>query len=138
LPAIGIMGASFAIPFIVSLILFFIAVGTMISSGVKSFTQNAFQMSGGTNKWTAYTSQLPQSSVIDLRDGSYQGGQVPAEKIAQAQQIMDSMGLPNFFQAAGGNTLAERLKQLDDARNQGLINETEYQRLRQSILDDIS
>lgn len=37
----------------------------------------------------------------------------------------------------GGVTLAERLKQLDEAKTQGLISQEEYDRLRQAILDEM-
>lgn len=38
---------------------------------------------------------------------------------------------------SAGRTLSERLKQIDDARNQGLITADEYDRLRKEILDEM-
>lgn len=37
---------------------------------------------------------------------------------------------------SAGRSLSERLKQIDDARNQGLITAEEYDRLRKEILDE--
>jgi hypothetical protein len=139
LQTVGIMGAGFAVPFVISLILFLISISMMVSNRVKSFTKNVFDMSGAMSGGNAVVSQYGNRTVIDLRDGTYQGGEIPPEKLAQVQQIMDSFGLPNFFEGAGGgNTLSERLQQLEDARREGLITDDEYQRLRQSILDDLS
>lgn len=140
LGAVVVMGASFAVPFIISLILFIVSISMMVARGVKSMTKNVFEMRGTSIPANAVVTQYGNKTVIDLRDGSYQGGEIPPEKLAQVQQIMDSFGLPNFFEAAGeagGNSLTERLQQLEDARREGLITAEEHQRLRQAILDGI-
>jgi hypothetical protein len=137
LETVGIMMGGFVIPFISALILFFVAAAVMTTNRMKSATKNVFDLAGGSPTWNTLTQQQGQMTVIDLRDGSYQAGEIPPEKLAQVQQIMNSFGLPNFFEAAGGNTLTERLQQLEDARREGLITTEEHQRLRQEILDNL-
>lgn len=165
LNAIGIIAGSFAIPLIISLIMFFVGGGMMVKNRMKAAMQGNSSF-GGT--WVN-TSQ-PQMQVFDLRDGSYQGGEVPAEKIAQAKQILNSFGVDNFSKVtvttsggeippekmeqvqqilnsfglnnmatgSSGGSLTERLKQVEDARQQGLISQSEYERLRQEILDNLN
>lgn len=55
---------------------------------------------------------------------------------AQVGQILQSMTNTSSSSANPSTTLAERLKQLEDAYEQGLITEDEYQKARQAILDN--
>ncbi len=59
-----------------------------------------------------------------------------AEQQAQVEQVLQSVSNA-FGTPASSNTLAERLKQLEDARQQGLISSAEYERTRQAILDSM-
>jgi hypothetical protein len=134
---VGIMAAGFAIPLVVTIILFMVGTTMAATSRMKRLSQNVF----GNTVWNTMGNAQSSMTVVDLRDGSYQSGEIPPEKLAQAKQILDSMGFngafPSVMGAASSATLAERLKQLDEARNQGLITQDEYERSRQSILDNI-
>lgn len=64
---------------------------------------------------TTYTSQNP-------------GGSIDLNQVIQQARNM---------KAGAGGDLSARLKQLDDAKNAGLISQTEYDRARQNILDTL-
>ena len=57
------------------------------------------------------------------------GGRVDLNQVIQQARDMKA--------AAGSSDLTTRLKQLEDARNAGLISQTEYDRTRQQILDTL-
>lgn len=57
------------------------------------------------------------------------GGSVDLNQVIQQARDMKA--------AAGSGDLTTRLKQLEDARNAGLISQTEYDRTRQQILDTL-
>lgn len=73
------------------------------------------------------------SSVIDLRSNTLKQGQIPPETQAQIQAIFSQMG--DAF--ANNDSLADKLQQLEEARQQGLISQAEYERTRQAILDSM-
>ncbi len=64
---------------------------------------------------TTYTSQNP-------------GGSIDLNQVIQQARDM---------KASAGGDLSTRLKQLEDAKNAGLISQTEYDRARQNILDTL-
>jgi hypothetical protein len=134
---VGIMAAGFAIPLVMTIILVIVGSTMAATSRMRRLSQNVF----GNAAWNGMNNVQSSMTVVDLRDGTYQGGEIPPEKLAQAKQILDSMGFGNISDfsavASGGGTLSERLKQLDEARTKGLISQDEYERLRQSILDSI-
>jgi hypothetical protein len=57
------------------------------------------------------------------------GGTIDLNQVIQQARDMKA--------ASGGTDLSTRLKQLEDARNAGLISQTEYDRTRQQILDTL-
>jgi hypothetical protein len=57
------------------------------------------------------------------------GGSIDLNQVIQQARDMKA--------AAGSGDLTTRLKQLEDARNAGLISQTEYDRTRQQILDTL-
>jgi hypothetical protein len=127
LGAIGIIAGGFAAQIILGLLLTFIGAGLMVRNRVKS------AMSSLQN----FTVQPGQATVFDLRDGSYQENQysqIPPEKMEQVQQVLGQFGA--MFGTGQGN-LSKRLQDLEDARNKNLISESEYQRVRQAILDSL-
>jgi hypothetical protein len=61
-----------------------------------------------------------------------------AQKAAAGAPVMTLSGQAAALSPAGsgaGSTLAQKLKELDEARDAGLITADEYERLRQEILD---
>ena len=73
-------------------------------------------VAGGTGFATTYTTQNA-------------GGAIDLNQVIQQARDMKA--------AAGSSDLTTRLKQLEDARNAGLISQTEYDRARQQILDTL-
>lgn len=75
-----------------------------------------------------------QGSIMDLRDGVYQQYQTqnPEEMHSIFDRVFSQVG-----QAFKQDSLSERLQQLEDARQKGLISQAEYERVRQSILDNM-
>ncbi|MBA3871567.1 MAG: hypothetical protein H0X30_20670 [Anaerolineae bacterium] len=69
---------------------------------------------------TGFTSYTTQNS----------GGRVDLNQVIQQARDMKAT-------ATGSGDLTTRLKQLEDARNAGLISQTEYDRTRQQILDTL-
>ena len=75
-----------------------------------------------------------QSTTYDLRERSVVNqGQLSPEAKAVMDQVFSQVG------AAFGNkdSLVDKLRQLDDAKQQGLISQSEYERTRQAILDSM-
>ena len=60
---------------------------------------------------------------------------IPPEAQALVQQVFSHLG--NTLNIGDSASLSERLQQLDEARQQGLITQTEYERVRQAILDSM-
>jgi len=50
---------------------------------------------------------------------------------------MEKKALKDLAENRNAGDLASRLKQIEDAYKQGLINKTEYEKARQSVLDGI-
>ena len=74
-----------------------------------------------------------QASVIDLRSSTIDYDQIPPQAQAILQTVLQS--LTSATGSLQGDTLAERLKELEDARQQGLISQQEYDRIRTALLD---
>ncbi|MEL6404243.1 MAG: SHOCT domain-containing protein [Chloroflexota bacterium] len=58
---------------------------------------------------------------------------IPPEKLEQVQQVLRTVTTAFGI----NNTLSERLQQLEDARQKGLISQSEYDTTRQAILDSM-
>ena len=109
---IGLTGvAVFLVPFLSGMVMIF-----MGAFRAKNNMLKRFGLAGG-NPYGSSTS-------IDLTNASP----------AQVHQFLQALAARN---QGGSATLASRLQQLDQARNQGLITESEYQRVRQQILDSM-
>lgn len=72
------------------------------------------------------------SSTVDLRDGTYKHGQ--AQLSPELRSIMKQASV-QLEQLSGGDTLADKLQQLQEAYQQGLITTEEYDKVRAAILD---
>jgi hypothetical protein len=99
--------------------LVFTIIGLLLASRRRAQTV-AFGVPG-TGGGIGYTTTTfnPQSS----------GGTIDLNQVIQQARDMKA--------ASGGADLSTRLKQLEDARNAGLISQTEYERTRQQILDTL-
>jgi hypothetical protein len=149
---------AFVIPFITGLILFIVAVGTMsrnqvstaFRTGNMAFGMNPGRSAGRGNVTYVSTTAdnldpktaewIKRTTGLDLdalqQSGQWQAGDTP---VIYASNLT-SNGASHSNTAANtssGISLSERLKQIDDAREQGLITREEYERLRKAILDDM-
>lgn len=118
---IGLTAAgAFVVPFLIGL--FMIMYGAW--SIQRNFTRKVMSSVGIDNDMQIYS----------MKGANLSNANLSPEQQAQAQKILQSLskasGVP-----ANSSTLAERLKQLEEARDQGLISSAEYQRTRQAILD---
>jgi hypothetical protein len=120
LGAIAIIGGGFTALLLLGIL--------SIRMGAKKIAQQL------TGQFQNFTMQAGQSNGLDMRDGSYQSGEIPPETMEKLQQVMGQIG--TLF-AANKETLTERLQELEEARNKGLITDSEYSRVRQAILDSM-
>ncbi len=128
------MAGVFVIPFLTGLLMLIGGVTAAARAGTKQFLQ-ATQIQGAT-----VTFRDPETLVTS------QANLTPEQQVRmeQAFNMLDKMmpGLKENLnvttvQSTGSGDLTTRLKQLEDARQQGLITQSEYDRLRQQILDDL-
>lgn len=71
------------------------------------------------------------STVVHLNDK-----EIPPEAADMIRQMFDSMQTASTqMQPSSGGDLVSKLRQLEEARDANLISQTEYDRLRQQILD---
>lgn len=79
---------------------------------------------------------------VTFRTGSrdrdtVQPANLPPAAARLVQQLLEGMSSAGLNAAVSGGDLADRLEQLQEARDRGFITEDEYQRLRQRILDSL-
>jgi hypothetical protein len=124
----AIMAGAFAVPFLAGLAL---CVGVLISAASRrAKVQGAVPI-------TVYSNQPGESfshvSVVTV-DGQ-QVNSIPPEAAEVIQQMMSSFGATASQFASASNDLTGKLRQLQEARDAGLITEAEFNRVRQQIMD---
>ncbi|MBZ0299064.1 MAG: gas vesicle protein GvpG [Anaerolineae bacterium] len=129
--SIAIMMGAFAVPFVLGL---FMTIGSSIAMTAR--WSRRLMASAGSPPVTVYTN-VPgkgvqhRTTVTQLSDA-----QVPAEAAEMIQQIMAGFQASAAqMQADEPNDLVSKLRQLEEARSANLISASEYDRLRQQILD---
>jgi hypothetical protein len=136
--------ATFLAPFLIGLLLFIVGLTRRAMKMANANMGGLVNVSGGgfgttpqvvVNRYGTSTSPIEGIEYNDgvLRVGGVQiatGGLSPEQAETFRRQ---AQGSP----AAGGDTLAAKLKQIQDARDAGLITSAEYDRLRQEILDNM-
>lgn len=120
------MVVSFVVPFLLGLFMLMGSIGAMVRRGVSGLMGNVMRQ--GTIG--------VQPTVIDLRQGTTGYQNLPP----QTKQVIDSlrqgmMVQGTTMQTGQGGTLTDRLRQLEDAFNQGLISKDEYDKARTALLD---
>ncbi len=124
----ALMAGAFAVPFLVGLLL---GVGSLIAitrSASRATIQSAVPM----------FSNQPGESFSQVSVMTVDGQQVeslPPEAAEVLKQVMGSFGATASQFASGSNDLAGKLRQLQEARDAGLITEEEFSRMRQQIMD---
>lgn len=142
-------GAAFLVPFLIGLTLFIVGVRK------RPVPSEAYSMAGvpSTPPARPYNpNSAPPSSAYDLSDiaptMSIRPSQMQAAQQAQTQEVAPSQPTQPIATsqptqvmrppAADPNSLTAKLRQIEDARNSGLISAEEYERLRQEIIGNIS
>jgi hypothetical protein len=106
---------------------------------VGSFIAVRNQTKRFTGMMQSFNVQPGQANVIDLRGkrGAMSMnevyGNIPPESAEMVQSVLQS--ITRAMGSMTGDTLAERLSQLEEARQQGLISQSEYDRIREALLD---
>ena len=113
-------GGGFLIPFLIGLFLTISGANRAVRRRVTTLQVNS--------------SGVPASGV-EFKDGVLKVGgmQIKMDNL-NADQIRAQMG---GFPAGGSGDLTEKLRQLQEAKDNGLISSSEYDRMRQKILDDM-
>lgn len=136
----GIIG--FLAPFLFGLLLFLVGIVRRATKAVGM--GNLVGASGfGVNPQMVVTRYGTSTSPVEGID--YQGGvlkvggmQVDLNSLSsQAAQAAQAYQQPQDSPKPGSDTLATKLKQIQEARDAGLISSSEYDRLRQEILDNM-
>lgn len=137
-PVVLTLIAGFTIPFLSGLFLLMFGIFRSVWKFTRGITQGVTQyaMKSG----TTFPNPVMESHVIDLRGNqNWDNADIPP----QAKQVIDNlfgnMAQMGTTMAAGNSTsvnLSDKLAQLDEARNKGLINDIEYQQARKAILDN--
>lgn len=110
------------------ILMIFIGARMVVNRVTQSFTNTLFEQQNIGNVQTS-------SSTFDLRQNSsdFNQTQIPPQTQAQIQSVLSQVG-----DAFGNNdSLADKLRQLDEAKQQGLISQSEYEHTRQAILDSM-
>lgn len=78
-------------------------------------------------------------TVVSVSGQTLDSANLPPETARMMQQLLDGLSGAGFNAAAmnSGDDLADRLEQLKEARDKGLISGDEYERVRQQILDSL-
>lgn len=115
----------FLVPFLSGMFMIFFGAWRAQSS----FTKKVMSNLGVDNTDDMQIYSMKGASDIKLANAN-----ISPEQRAQVNQVLQSVSSA-FGTPASSSSLADRLKQLEDARNQGLISREEYDRTRQAILD---
>jgi hypothetical protein len=126
--AVGIIAGAFLVPFLTGLFLVIGAGMGMAKRRVQEFTQTIM-------------STIPQEGggvqTIDLRGGST--ANIPPEAMERLQEVFGKLGMA--FSTMGEmnrDDLTDRMEELKDALDKGLITPEEYESVRQRLLDNFS
>lgn len=82
---------------------------------------------------------VTHSSMVTVNGKQVNFGNLPADKAEQIKAafgMMDQMLTP-MVMTSGDGDLTDRLEELKEARDKGLITEDEYQQVRKAILDSL-
>jgi hypothetical protein len=144
--------AGFAVPFILGLLIMLWGIFALAWKAMRGVTNAAMNGFGGSVVQTGQPSMFGQpvttSTTYMTVDGKQvDPSQVPPEKMQQIQDVFKALGMnapqmgSNMVSSSTPMTGADfvaQLKQLEDARNQNLITQDEYDRMRKEILDKMA
>lgn len=142
----------FTVPFLIGLLFATLSIGRMTRRAAGTLVgQMAGTKGGGTPQvmWQTSTRTMDMSDEslaevkrltgIDIQPAG-DGFRVQMAGRDEPITVFEASSAAMRMPGAGGEeaSLAERLKQLDEARDKGLISSEEYDRLRQAILDSLT
>ena len=126
----AIMAGAFAVPFLVGLVLCMVSLVALVNRGKRTAMQSVVPIS-------VFGSQPGESfskvSVVTVNGQPVDN--IPPEAAEVLRQVMGGFQTTASQFASGSNDLAGKLRQLQEARDAGLITEEEFSRLRQQIMD---
>jgi hypothetical protein len=112
--AVGIIAGAFLVPFLTGLFLVIGAGIGMAKRRVQEFTQ-----------------------TIDLRGGST--ANIPPEAMERLQEVFGKLGMAfSSMSDINQDDLTDRMEELKEALDKGLITQEEYESVRQRLLDNFS
>lgn len=128
---------AFLVPFLLGLLLFIVGITRRAMKAVNSGGMvRVGGFSGSPNVVvTPYGSSTSPVEGIEFDDGVLRVGGVQVTTGGFAPRQVDSFGQPAT--PADAPSLAAKLRQIQEARDAGLISQEEYDRLRQEILDNM-
>ncbi len=131
---------SFVAPFLIGLFMFIGGVNRGAASSAANIA--AVQLKGKTVQipggMSVSSFSASPSDQLEIKDGVVRfGGMEIRPDAFTGDRIEDFMNQWKA-DAPGADTLTDKLRQLQDARDAGLINADEYTRLRQEILDKLA
>lgn len=144
LAMVGILAGSFVIPFLLGMIMMIAG----FIGGTRKMTQQMFSSAAGPGVVvrTGLMGSTPQITTTTWSGTATDLDNLPpeqAESVRQALNTVDSlfgsMGMGQFATTPFSDAdLAGRLEQLKEALDKGLITQSEYDRVRQQILDNMT
>lgn len=135
---IGIAG--FVVPFLLGLLLFIVGVTRRAMKATQQMgSMFASGGSGGSPQVvvTRYSGSTSPIEGIDLNDTMLKVGGMEIPLGGYTAQPVETVRRSSGQPAPGETTLAAKLRQIQEARDAGLISTDEYDRLRQEILDSM-
>jgi hypothetical protein len=122
-------GVGFAVPFIVGLVLGMGGITALTGSGVRAVVRRASAQTAAGGAPMIVRVNQREMALDDLPPDT---ADLIQQALGAAQHVVANRG------AANAAPLADRLRQLQDARSANLISSEEYERLRREILDNMN
>lgn len=116
----------FVVPFLIGLFLLIIGIGSAARRQTEKILQAIPTYSSGSNV-----------QAMEFHDGVLKVGGFELKLDGLAAEKMQALKAQIQSGAAGGD-LTTKLRELQEARDNGLITSSEYDRMRQKILDDVT
>lgn len=137
------LGGFFGVPFVVGLLLLLWGIIASVRRSMKRVVPAVTAWDGATgtpgNIYTFDTEQPGQSAtVVTINNKNARLQDLPPETARMVQQLLGSLtGAIGQMDATNQADLTDKLRQLQEARDANLISQSEYERLRQQILDNV-
>ncbi len=144
-PFILILFGGFGVPFVIGLIMTIITANISVRRRTRAFTElftRTGRRGGAVNIPGQASSNYTRTEVYNQANIPPETRQVLEQVFGNFDQVFDKLEnapagtVITTSSGLGQPSLADRLRQLDEARDQGLINADEYAKARAAILDN--